>query len=76
LYRAFTVRGQIRAFRYAARRAVAVACEIVTRVRIYVAGPVADAERVQAVRCAVVAAGHVLTLDWSRGPVRAKRIAA
>ena len=32
------------------------------------AGPIADAERVQAVQAAVVAAGHELTLDWSRGP--------
>ena len=39
-----------------------------TDVRIYVAGPLADAEKVQAVQTAVVAAGHELTLDWSRGP--------
>ena len=32
------------------------------------AGPLADTEKVQAVHSAVVAAGHQLTLDWSRGP--------
>ena len=32
------------------------------------AGPLADTEKVQAVQSAVVAAGHELTLDWSRGP--------
>jgi hypothetical protein len=37
-------------------------------VKIYVAGPLADIENVQAVQSAVVAAGHELTLDWSRGP--------
>ena len=36
--------------------------------RIYVAGPIADTEHVQAVQSAVVAAGHELTRDWSRGP--------
>lgn len=36
--------------------------------KIYVAGPIADTEHVQAVQSAVVAAGHELTLDWSRGP--------
>jgi hypothetical protein len=36
-------------------------------VRIYVAGPLAAVETVQAVQSAVVAAGHELTLDWSRG---------
>lgn len=36
--------------------------------KIYVAGPLADTEEVQAVQSAVVAAGHDLTLDWSRGP--------
>jgi len=36
-------------------------------VKIYVAGPLADIERVQAVQAAVVAAGHELTLDWTRG---------
>lgn len=35
--------------------------------KIYVAGPLADVETVQAVQSAVVAAGHELTLDWSRG---------
>ncbi|MGA8847451.1 MAG: hypothetical protein WB471_12625 [Nocardioides sp.] len=35
--------------------------------RIYVAGPLADIETVQAVQAAVVAAGHKLTFDWSRG---------
>lgn len=35
--------------------------------KIYVAGPLADVESVQAVQSAVVAAGHELTLDWSRG---------
>jgi len=37
-------------------------------VKIYVAGPIADIENVQAVQSAVVAAGHELTLDWTRGP--------
>jgi len=37
-------------------------------VRIYVAGPLADTEKVQAVQSAVLAVGHELTLDWSRGP--------
>ena len=36
--------------------------------RIYVAGPLAAIEQVQAVQSAVLAAGHTLTLDWSRGP--------
>lgn len=36
--------------------------------RIYVAGALADTEKVQEVQSAVVAAGHELTLDWSRGP--------
>ena len=36
--------------------------------KIYVAGPLADIDRVQAVQSAVVAAGHELTLDWTRGP--------
>ena len=31
------------------------------------AGPLAAAEKVQAVQTAVIAAGHELTLDWSRG---------
>lgn len=31
------------------------------------AGPLADTKKVQAVQTAVVAAGHQLTLDWSRG---------
>ena len=31
------------------------------------AGPLAAVETVQAVQAAVVAAGHELTLDWSRG---------
>ena len=35
--------------------------------KIYVAGPLADRERVQAVQSAVVTAGHELTLDWTRG---------
>lgn len=35
--------------------------------KIYVAGPLADVETVQAVQDAVVAAGHELALDWSRG---------
>jgi len=42
--------------------------EIFTAVRIYVAGPLADIENVRSVQSAVVAAGHELTLDWSRGP--------
>ncbi len=32
------------------------------------AGALADTEKVQEVQSAVVAAGHELTLDWSRGP--------
>ena len=36
--------------------------------KIYVAGPLADMESVQAVQSAVVAAGHELTLDWTVGP--------
>ena len=36
--------------------------------KIYVAGPLAAVETAQAVQSAVVAAGHELTLDWSRGP--------
>ena len=36
--------------------------------KIYVAGPIADIRAVQVVQSAVVAAGHELTLDWSRGP--------
>lgn len=35
--------------------------------KIYVAGPVADTDGVRAVQAAVVAAGHELTLDWTRG---------
>lgn len=42
--------------------------EIVGRVKIYVAGPLADLPQVQSVQHAVVAAGHELSLDWSRGP--------
>ncbi len=34
--------------------------------KIYVAGPLADIETVRAVRSAVLAVGHELTLDWSR----------
>lgn len=34
---------------------------------IYVAGTLADAERVRAVQDAVVAGGHELSLDWTRG---------
>jgi hypothetical protein len=37
-------------------------------VKIYVAGPLADIETVQKVQSAVVAAGHELTHDWTRGP--------
>lgn len=48
--------------------ALSVLDEIFTVVRIYVAGPLADIENVQSVQSAVVAAGHELTLDWSRGP--------
>jgi hypothetical protein len=36
--------------------------------KIYVAGPLADIENVQAVQSTLVAAGHELTFDWSRGP--------
>lgn len=36
--------------------------------KIYVAGPLADIENIQAVQSAVMAAGHELTLDWTRGP--------
>ena len=34
---------------------------------IYVAGALADAERVRAVQAAVVRAGHEVALDWTRG---------
>ncbi len=34
--------------------------------KVYVAGALDDAERVQAVQAAVVAAGHQLSLDWTR----------
>jgi hypothetical protein len=36
--------------------------------KIYVAGALAAVEQVQAVQAAVRAAGHELTLDWTRGP--------
>src|SRR5688500_9164491 len=36
-------------------------------VKIYVAGPLADVEEVRAVQVAVMAEGHELTLDWTRG---------
>lgn len=36
--------------------------------KIYVAGPIADIKTVQVIQAAVVAAGHGLALDWSRGP--------
>ncbi|WP_426244608.1 hypothetical protein [Nocardioides sp. LHG3406-4] len=36
--------------------------------KVYVAGPLADIETVRTVQDAVVAAGHEITLDWSRGP--------
>lgn len=36
--------------------------------RIYVAGPLAAAAAVRTVQSKVVAAGHELTLDWTRGP--------
>lgn len=36
--------------------------------KIYVAGPLADKESVQAAQAAVVSAGHEITHDWSRGP--------
>lgn len=36
--------------------------------KVYVAGPLADAAAVRAVQDAVVAAGHQLSLDWTRGP--------
>lgn len=35
---------------------------------VYVAGPLAETARVQDIQAAVVAAGHELTLDWTRGP--------
>jgi hypothetical protein len=37
-------------------------------VKVYVAGPLTNASGVQAVQEAVVAAGHQLSLDWTRGP--------
>ncbi|TWP32856.1 hypothetical protein [Leekyejoonella antrihumi] len=52
----------------ALRSELSVADEIFTAVRIYVAGPLADIENVRSVQSAVVAAGHELPLDWSRGP--------
>lgn len=36
--------------------------------KIYVAGALADVEAVQQVQAEVVANGHELTLDWTRGP--------
>lgn len=38
-----------------------------THMMVYVAGALDDAETVQAVQAAVVAAGHQLSLDWTRG---------
>ena len=38
-----------------------------SRVKIYVAGPLADIERDPAVQSAVLAAGRELALDWTRG---------
>lgn len=35
--------------------------------KVYVAGPITDAAAVREVQRAVVAAGHELTLDWTRG---------
>jgi hypothetical protein len=35
--------------------------------KVYVAGPLTDAARVRAVQEAVLAAGHELSLDWTRG---------
>jgi len=35
--------------------------------KVYVAGPLTDAVGVRAVQAAVVAAGHQLSLDWTRG---------
>lgn len=42
--------------------------EIFRAMKIYVAGPLADVESVRTVQSAIIAAGHELTLDWSRGP--------
>ncbi|MFC6286575.1 hypothetical protein ACFP3Q_04420 [Nocardioides sp. GCM10027113] len=36
--------------------------------KVYVAGALADVENVRAAQAAVMAAGHELTLDWTRGP--------
>lgn len=36
--------------------------------KVYVAGALADIKNVQAAQAAVLAAGHELTLDWTRGP--------
>lgn len=35
--------------------------------KVYVAGPITDAAAVREVQQAVLAAGHELTLDWTRG---------
>lgn len=35
--------------------------------KVYVAGALADVERVRGVQAAVVGSGHELTLDWTRG---------
>ncbi len=36
--------------------------------KIYVAGPITNIDAVRAIQTAVIAAGHELALDWSRGP--------
>lgn len=41
---------------------------ILPRVKVYVAGALADVEEVRAVQASVLAAGHDLALDWTRGP--------
>lgn len=38
-----------------------------TRMKVYVAGPLTDTTAVRAVQQAVLAAGHQLSLDWTRG---------
>lgn len=39
-----------------------------SHVKVYVAGSLGDAREVREVQGAVVAAGHELVLDWTRGP--------
>ncbi|TWP35322.1 hypothetical protein [Leekyejoonella antrihumi] len=44
--------------------------------KVYVAGPLADAEAVREVQSALVAAGHRLTLDWTQEALVAENYAS